>query len=267
MSGDAEVPVYGEGLSAGSADIDDVGDRRPDPTRAVRKVRVIRTARVRHTVRAVRTVRAARTVRAVRRQREHGVIRFGRGVYQQTAAVFGAFGVAAIIGHFWSIGWKGWLQTLVGVWDDTVRPVMAWLLHYLVTVPLSWVGLEFEVPLLVRDYLSVGMIFAMSYRRAGPDDLLHTDWRRISVRVFVWPWASLLYVIDLFWALRALIGSLWRERRPRWLGGARVKLKTATDYGPWSAKQLFVINSWLQFQVLTPLIYLVLLIGVNALFL
>src|SRR5687768_3703306 len=79
----------------------------------------------------------------------------GWGVYQQIAAVFAAFGLAALLGHFWDIGWRGALATIVGVWDATVRPAVEWLFHVLVSVPLSWLGVEFDVPLWARDYLSV----------------------------------------------------------------------------------------------------------------
>lgn len=42
--------------------------------------------------------------------------RAGWTVYQQIAAVFAAFGIAAVIGHWWRIGWRGWLEAMVGVW-------------------------------------------------------------------------------------------------------------------------------------------------------
>lgn len=75
-------------------------------------------------------------------------------VYQQIAAVFTAFGITALLGHLWHIGWRGALAVIGGVWDATVRPAMEWVLHLLVTVPLSWLGVDFEIPLWARDYLA-----------------------------------------------------------------------------------------------------------------
>ena len=91
---------------------------------------------------------------------------FGLSIWRQIAAVFAAFAIAAVISHWWHIGWRGWLATLVGIWADTVRPAVAWLFHYLVTVPLGWIGIDFEISLFVRDYLTVGIILALSGLRA-----------------------------------------------------------------------------------------------------
>src|SRR5262245_15774066 len=89
----------------------------------------------------------------------------GWGVYQQIAAVFAAFGIAAFIGHFWRIGWRGSLEALVGVWAHTVRPATEWLLHVLVSVPLGWLGVQFEIHEFYRDYFSVAVIMILSIVR------------------------------------------------------------------------------------------------------
>lgn len=89
----------------------------------------------------------------------------GWRAYQQIAAVIGAFGILALIGHFWDIGLKGFIATIVGVWDATIRPAVEFVCHVLVTTPLSWFGVEFEVPLWLRDHVSVGAILALSITR------------------------------------------------------------------------------------------------------
>ena len=91
--------------------------------------------------------------------------RLGWGLYQHVAAVFAAFGLAALIGHFWDLGWKGFLETFVAVWVETVQPVMTWIFHVLISVPLGVVGVDIEVPGWARDYLSVGLVLALSYVR------------------------------------------------------------------------------------------------------
>jgi hypothetical protein len=93
--------------------------------------------------------------------------KFGLTVYQQVAAVLAAFGLAAVVGHFWHVGWRGFLATLVGVWDQTVRPVARQVLHVLVIVPLGWVGVYVVLPTWFSDYLSVGAILALSYVRTA----------------------------------------------------------------------------------------------------
>src|SRR5262245_6367838 len=99
----------------------------------------------------------------------------GWGIYQQVATVLATFGIVAMIGHFWVIGWRGFLRTVVGVWSQTIRPATEWVFHILVSVPLGWLGVDFVVPLWVRDYLSVGLIFALASTRL---DL----WGRLSIR-------------------------------------------------------------------------------------
>jgi hypothetical protein len=94
--------------------------------------------------------------------------RFGLSLYQQVAAVLAALGLAAVIGHFWHVGWRGFLATLVSVWDQTVRPLAQQVLHVLVAVPLGWFGIDVVLPTWIGDYLSVGAILALSdLRTAG----------------------------------------------------------------------------------------------------
>lgn len=93
--------------------------------------------------------------------------KLGLGLYQHSSAVLASFGLAAIIGHFWDIEWKSFLASVVGVWDQTVRPAAAQLFRIFVSIPLDWVGIDFEVPQFVRDYVSVGAVLALSVVREG----------------------------------------------------------------------------------------------------
>ena len=52
------------------------------------------------------------------------------------------------------------MATIFGVWQATIRPAVEWVFHILVSVPLSWFGVDFEMPLWARDYISVGVILA-----------------------------------------------------------------------------------------------------------
>ena len=106
-----------------------------------------------------------------REEEQHGpsklrkAAKFGRGLYQQVASTFSAIGMLALIAGLWHLGLRGVIAWLVGIWDATVRPAVAFVLHGLVTVPLGWIHVHFEVPVVVRDYLSVGLVLALSARR------------------------------------------------------------------------------------------------------
>jgi len=127
-------------------------------------------------------------------------------------AVLAAVGVAAIIDQFWQIGWRGFLQYTVSIWERTVRPAVAWICHLVVTIPLGWIGVHIVVPEWLRDYLSVGLILGLSIARMQRNDraplraLLVLDrsdllsslafW--LPLIVVLWPLHLLLYVA-MFW--------------------------------------------------------------------
>lgn len=91
----------------------------------------------------------------------------GYVVYQQILAVFGAFALAALISHLIDLEWRSFLGTLVGYWDEYVRPTVKWVLDTLIVAPLRWAfDWRVEFPLLARDYLSVGIVTALSLVRS-----------------------------------------------------------------------------------------------------
>lgn len=63
------------------------------------------------------------------------------------------------------IDWHGLIGNVVGYWDTYVRPNVQWIFHTVISTPLDWIGIDFEVPLPVRDYLTLGFIFVMSVGR------------------------------------------------------------------------------------------------------
>jgi len=98
-------------------------------------------------------------------QRPGGAIRFAWGAYQQLAAVLGAFSMAVFVGEVFDLGWHGILAKLVGIWSEYVRPVAEWLLDWVVWPFNYFFDWHVEIPLVVRDYLSVGLILALSFLR------------------------------------------------------------------------------------------------------
>jgi hypothetical protein len=93
-------------------------------------------------------------------------VRFGWMAYQQVAAILGAFALIALISHVAPLRWRSFLRALVDQWNDYVRPATRWLFDLLISTPLSWYDVRFELPLAVRDYLSVGMVFLLAAARA-----------------------------------------------------------------------------------------------------
>jgi hypothetical protein len=168
-------------------------------------------------------------------------VTFGWTIYQQIAAIFAAIGLAALADHWWHIGWRGALGSLVGIWGETVRPAMAAVFHVLVTVPLGWVHIHVEVPLVVRDYLSVGAIFAASVIR----DLSRSGRVEFGIRL---PFFGLVLLIA--WPLYAL-GCLAVVLSRRIADRVRSEGQSATG------------ERLTNLRVLSPLVYLGILFAVN----
>jgi hypothetical protein len=96
-------------------------------------------------------------------------------IYQQVTGVLGAFALAALLAQAIDLEWRSFLGVLLGQWDEYVRPTVKWLLDLIVTKPLRFVcGFRLEIPILVRDYLSVGFILFTSIIRTA---LVHPDFR------------------------------------------------------------------------------------------
>ena len=111
---------------------------------------------------------------------ERKAVKIGWALYQQVAAVLGALALAALLGHFFDIGWRGFLATLVGYWGEYMRPVARWAFALIVSAPLRWAfGWHFEVPLLARDYVATGAILSLSIFRVK-------DWPRIATWASKW---------------------------------------------------------------------------------
>jgi hypothetical protein len=135
---------------------------------------------------------------------------FSHTVYQHVAGVLGAFALAAVLSHIVDLDWRGLIAYFVGYWDDYVRPAVKLALDTIVVAPLRWLfSWHFEVPLVIRDYLSVGAIFGLSVLRA-----LHRpgrSWRRKDAVTFLlcllgWP----AYVPMFAWyALRSEEHRVW----------------------------------------------------------
>jgi hypothetical protein len=99
--------------------------------------------------------------------RFHRVLSTGWGAYRHVAAVLGAFSMLVFFGELLDLGWRGILARLVGVWSEYVRPSVEWIFQCL-TWPVEWAfDWNIDVPLLVRDYVAVGLLVISSGGRAS----------------------------------------------------------------------------------------------------
>jgi hypothetical protein len=147
---------------------------------------------------------------------DHNVITLGWRVYQQIAAIIGSFALIVFIGDLAHLDWRGFLGTLIGAWDEYVRPPVKWLLNLLVSIPLGWFGWHVQVPQWLRDYLAVGLVFSASMLR-----LLATrgdSWREtlkdfMTVdepwQIVVWPpFVLLLWPVTFLWFILSVVSGL-----------------------------------------------------------
>ena len=137
-------------------------------------------------------------------RRARKAAKFGWSLYQQVAAVFAAIGLAALVDHWWHIGWRGALGSLVGVWSHTVRPAVAAVFHVVVTVPPGWIRIHFEVPVAARDYMSIDLILALSTIRVR--GWLGHRALKLS-QEFEWRWDVVYPMRMLYWP--PLIFAFW----------------------------------------------------------
>ncbi|MBO3744998.1 hypothetical protein J5X84_02885 [Streptosporangiaceae bacterium NEAU-GS5] len=87
-------------------------------------------------------------------------------VYQQITSVFGAIGLAVLVGHVLDFQWRSILAGLVDAWETYAHGLMQWMLHSFVSVPLSWFNVHMEVSVVVGEYLAVGVVLTLSWIRS-----------------------------------------------------------------------------------------------------
>ncbi len=184
-------------------------------------------------------------------------IGFGYIIYQHVAGVLGAFALIAFLGHFVHLDWRGALVVLVGVWDTVVRPAVKGIFDATIVAFLKWAfDWHLDVPLIARDYLSVGLLVFLSELRStfvpggqGPRSVkivfrsaLYDSYISVLTPLpkclLFWPFAVMRH-------LRYVRYSIIPSRRVIiWKGGRR---------------KLFIEHS----MALLPLIYCLLLVAAN----
>jgi uncharacterized membrane protein YiaA len=96
--------------------------------------------------------------------------------YLQISAVISVFALAAFLGHFVPLNWHGVLRDMVGVWNETVRPAVNFLLTITIVSLLRWaLNWHITIPLMVRDYVAVGIALYLSIIRVMYKDILENS--------------------------------------------------------------------------------------------
>jgi hypothetical protein len=178
-----------------------------------------------------------------------------RTIYRHVAAVLATFGLASLVQRVFGLDWRGFLGALVGYWGHTIRPAVAWFFHVTVSTPLEWIGITFAVPLAVRDYLTVGFILATSFARVGVARRRHGRYYLIrnGVKIaLIWP------IMIVLWFPAFLPPAGGPSPAMRWLDPKEVAV-VENHYLIWSTKEYLL--------VISPLFYLVVLLGINYLIL
>jgi hypothetical protein len=157
-------------------------------------------------------------------------IAYGYVLYQLLASVLGAFAIAVFIEHFVHIDWHGLLSRQSELWGALVAPIQ----NYVFARLELWTGQRFEP--FWRDYLTVGAVALLSFARAT----LAYDMSSAANRFLRWG-ELLLDVVQhmLLWPVafvRAFLAVF--EKDP--------------EHAP-----------YIVLLTLTPLVYLVILFGVN----
>ena len=145
----------------------------------------------------------------------------GYVVYQQVASVIGAFALIAFAQHIFEVGWHGLLADLVAQWDLYVRPAVKFIFDVTVVALFSWaLDWRIEVPLAVRDYLSVGLVLIASNWRAINYEVTRSggsfartlatsarsplSWLLTLLNVLLWPVMVALLLLSVIAALALL---------------------------------------------------------------
>lgn len=131
----------------------------------------------------------------------------GYRIYQQIAAVLGAVALAAMLSRLSGVDWRSFVADLVGYWDEYARAVVGWLLDILIETPLGWLGVNVQMPVLLQDYVAVGIILMLStsrdmVRRGRMRQTLQERGlgRTIAALVFlgaIWPLFLLILLVSL----------------------------------------------------------------------
>lgn len=99
--------------------------------------------------------------------KSHGSIFRGlvSAVYIHFAGVIGALSIASLLSYV--IEWRGFIHAAVDWWAGVVRPIVDLVFSPVVYLLDKYLLTDFYIPILVKDYLAVGIAFIFSRWRGA----------------------------------------------------------------------------------------------------
>jgi hypothetical protein len=158
-------------------------------------------------------------------------------VYQQITSVFAAIGLAVLVGHVLHFEWRSILAGLVDAWETYVQGVVRWVLHLIVSVPLAWFHVHVEVPVVVREYVAVGVVLTLSWIRSSAVSTVDVDQDEDATGGILGKLAFLLIMAPMG-AATTLLWPLWmvamlRQLMPGWDPTPDLPRSTTEDWRRW----------------------------------
>lgn len=124
--------------------------------------------------------------------------------YLHIAAVLGALSLASLFSGV--IEWQGLVLSLISWWEATIRPVVDLLYGPVVRWVGGLFGLELDIPVPVKDYLAVGLVFILSRWRGITGGWSGGSRKALeSIRRKPTTYFSLLFRTLLLWPLEMLL--------------------------------------------------------------
>lgn len=213
-------------------------------------------------------------------------------VYAQVTGVLSALTIAHFLRHFVRLDWHALIAPIIDGWAAIVRPLAHEILYWTAGLVARLLGVDIDFPLIVQDYLAVGLILLISYVRGFASlhdfrsDVVFADfltywrfWLWDAVRtLLLWPYMILRFIYWLFFPLgfarKMLTQTVATETRAHgeptrpytiahFARLARIKMqaleaRTPTEEQEWAA----LVRRWALLS-LSPLVYLGLLFVID----
>jgi len=167
--------------------------------------------------------------------------------YHQVAGVLGALGIVVYASHLISLDLRGIVALLFSFWAETVRPFVGLVLAYTYEPAARLFGFDIDIDIdaQTKDYLGAGVVLASSYARMWRAEGLML--KEPGLVNFLRFWVGLFGLMVLGWPFFAVAF-------PAYLAWTRIH---DGRLAPGAIRRILLI--------LTPLIWVAILLGVNAL--
>ncbi len=133
-------------------------------------------------------------------------------VYLHFLGVIGALSIALFLSHL--VEWRGFIDTAVDWWAGMVRPIVDFVSSPAVHLLDKYLLRDFYIPVILKDYLAVGIVFIFSRWRGatagwkgGTKGVTKKVFKRLVMApillartLFVWPVEMATVFLNAFYA-------------------------------------------------------------------